>query len=168
MFLKVRFLAKPKRINSLWSFGLTKSFIDIYHSVHSAGVLQNARKNAPFQSTLIYAIFSPKNPAHPSLIHVSICFKVVYVCMVEEPNQSQPSISVLGCFFLSIIPVRPRTLRRIFFATPKLFFPKSVIFFTICAEKVCYKVCNMYYKVCNMRYKVSNMCYKLCNKNFLI
>ena len=25
-FLKVRFLAKPKRINSLWSFGLTKSF----------------------------------------------------------------------------------------------------------------------------------------------
>ena len=26
-FLKVRFLAKPKRINSLWSFGLTKSFI---------------------------------------------------------------------------------------------------------------------------------------------
>ena len=26
-FLKVRFLAKPKRINSLWSFGLTKSFV---------------------------------------------------------------------------------------------------------------------------------------------
>ena len=100
MFLKVRFLAKPKRINSLWSFGLTKSFIDIYHSVHSAGVLQNARKNAPFQSALIYAIFSPKNPAHPSLIHVSICFQVVYVCIVEASNQSQPSISVLGCFFV--------------------------------------------------------------------
>ena len=126
MFLKVRFLAKPKRINSLWSFGLTKSFvfnrrlaaarhspselglcarlaqtfIDIYHSVHSAGVLQNARKNAPFQSTLIYAIFSPKTPAHPSLIHVSICFQVVYVCIVEASNQSQPSISVLGCFFV--------------------------------------------------------------------
>ena len=49
-----------------------------------------------------------------------------------------------------------------------MFFSKSVIFFTICAEKVCYKVCNMYYKVCNMRYKVSNMCYKVCNKNFLI
>ena len=74
--------------------------IDIYHSVHSAGVLQNARKNAPFQSALIYAIFFPKNPAHPSLIHVSICFQVVYVCMVEEPNQSQPSISVLGWFFV--------------------------------------------------------------------
>ena len=33
--------------------------------------------------------------------------------------------------------------------------------FIICAEKVCYKVCNMYYKLCNM-------CYKLCNKNFLV
>ena len=27
MFLKVRFLAKPKRASSLWSFVLTKSFI---------------------------------------------------------------------------------------------------------------------------------------------
>ena len=33
--------------------------------------------------------------------------------------------------------------------------------FIICAEKVCYKPCNMYYKL-------SNMCYKLCNKNFLV
>ena len=33
--------------------------------------------------------------------------------------------------------------------------------FIICAEKVCYKPCNMYYKLCNM-------CYKLCNKNLLI
>ena len=40
--------------------------------------------------------------------------------------------------------------------------------FIICAEKVCYKPCNMYYKLCNMCYKLSNMCYKLCNKNFLI
>ena len=55
-----------------------------------------------------------------------------------------------------------------FFAIPELFVPNSVIFFTICAEKVCYKLCNMYYKVCNMRYKVSNMCYKVCNKNFLL
>ena len=64
--------------------------------------------------------------------------------------------------------LKSQILRRIIFAIPKLFFPKSWIFFTICAEKVCYKVRNMYYKVCNMRYKVSNMCYKLCNKNFLI
>ena len=26
-FLKVRFLAKPKRASSLWSYGLTKSFV---------------------------------------------------------------------------------------------------------------------------------------------
>ena len=49
-----------------------------------------------------------------------------------------------------------------------MFFPKSLTFFTICAEKVCYKLCNMYYKLCNMCYKVSNMYYKVCNKNFLI
>ena len=49
-----------------------------------------------------------------------------------------------------------------------MFFSKSVIFFTTCTEKVCYKLANMYYKVCNMCYKVSNMYYKLCNKNFLI
>ncbi len=68
-----------------------------------------------------------------------------------------------------------RSLRQIFFYVRKKNFPNPVIFFTICAEKVYYKVCNMYYKlcnmyykVCNMRYKVSNMCYKLCNKNFLI
>ena len=60
------------------------------------------------------------------------------------------------------------SLRQIFFYVRKTNFPNPVIVFTICAEKVCYKVCNMYYKVCNMRYKVSNMCYKLCNKNFLI
>ena len=97
-----RFLAMAEYSSKLelCSFGLTKTFIDIYHSVHSAGVLQNARKNAPFQSALIYAIFSPKNPAHPSPSYVSICLKVVYVCIVEEPNQSQPSISVLGCFFI--------------------------------------------------------------------
>ena len=47
-----------------------------------------------------------------------------------------------------------RSLRRIFFAIRKKIFPKPVIVFTICAEKVCYKV--------------SNTCYKVCNKNYLI
>ena len=135
--------------------------------MHSAGVLQNARKNAPFQSALIYAIFSPKNPAYPSPIHVSICFQVVYVCIVEEPNPSQPSISVLGCFF--VYNTRPTMKSEAdIVCYPREIAPKSVIFFTICAEKFCYKACNMYYKVCNMRYKVSNMCDKVCNKNFLI
>ena len=58
--------------------------------------------------------------------------------------------------------------RRIFFALPVIIFPACLTFFTICVEKVCYKLCNMYYKLCNMRYKLSNMCYKVCNKNFLI
>ena len=50
----------------------------------------------------------------------------------------------------------------------KMFFANPLKVFTICAEKVCYKLCNMYYKLCNMCYKLSNMCYKVCNKNFLI
>ena len=42
-----------------------------------------------------------------------------------------------------------RSLRQIFFAIPETFLPKSLIFFTICAEKVCYKVSNTCYKLCN-------------------
>ena len=42
------------------------------------------------------------------------------------------------------------------------------MFFTICADIFCYKLCNMYYKLCNMCYKLSNMRYKLCNKKYLI
>ena len=59
-------------------------------------------------------------------------------------------------------------MTRLFLTCRKLFFPFYMILFTICAEKVCYKVCNMYYKLCNKRYKLSNMCYKVCNKNYLI
>ena len=51
--------------------------------------------------------------------------------------------------------------RQIFFAIRKKIFPKPVIFFTICAGKVYYKLANIYYKLCNA-------CYKVCNKNFLI
>ena len=61
-----------------------------------------------------------------------------------------------------------RISKQIIFAKSLNFFPCSVIFFTIYAEKVCYKLANMYYELCNMCYKLSNMCYKLCNKNFLI
>lgn len=57
--------------------------------------------------------------------------------------------------------------RQIFFATPLENFPKPLIFFTICAGKVYYKLANIYYKLCNARYKVYNKRYKLCNKNFL-
>ena len=58
-------------------------------------------------------------------------------------------------------------MTRLFLTSRKLFFPFSLIVFTICAEKVCYKLCNMYYKLCNMRYNLSNMCYKVCNKTIL-
>ena len=61
-----------------------------------------------------------------------------------------------------------RSLRLIPFAKPQKIYPKPVMFFTICAEKVCYKLANIYYKLCNARYKVSNMRYKVCNKNSLI
>ena len=61
-----------------------------------------------------------------------------------------------------------RISRQIFFAKPLQFFPNLALFFTICAEKVCYKLANMYYKVCNTYYKLCNKRYKLCNKNYLI
>ena len=40
--------------------------------------------------------------------------------------------------------------------------------FIICAEKVCYKLCNGRYKLSNTCYKLCNAYYKLCNKNYLI
>ena len=55
-----------------------------------------------------------------------------------------------------------------FFTMSEIFFPKPDTFFTICAEKVCYKLCNAYYKLCNTYYKVCNTCYKVCNKNYPI
>ena len=65
-------------------------------------------------------------------------------------------------------PLPLRISRQIFFAKPLEIFPKPVIFFTACAEKVYYKLANAYYKLCNARYKVSNKRYKVCNKNSLI
>ena len=125
-------------------------------------------EKCPFPIGAYIRNFFPEKPSTPvtnSCIYLFSSGLRVYSWGVK-PVTTQHFCA--GLFFLSIIPVRPRTLRRIFFAIPKLFVPNSVIFFTICAGKVCYKVCNMYYKVCNMRYKVSNMCYKVCNKNFLI
>ena len=55
-----------------------------------------------------------------------------------------------------------------FFTMSEIFFLKPNTFFTICAEKVCYKLANIYYKLCNTYYKVSNTCYKVCNKNYPI
>ena len=54
------------------------------------------------------------------------------------------------------------------FTMSKMFFANPLKIFTICAEKVCYKLANMRYKLANARYKVCNMRYKVCNKNSLI
>ena len=49
-----------------------------------------------------------------------------------------------------LLPAYPlRVLRQIFFAIRKKNYPKPVIVFTICAEKVYYKVSNTCYKLCN-------------------
>ena len=61
-----------------------------------------------------------------------------------------------------------KILCRPFFIVRQIISPFCLIFFTICADKVCYKVSNMCYKLCNMYYKLCNMHYKLCNKNFFI
>ena len=121
--------------------------------------------------------YTQKNPPkNHSTLHSTI-YSFVYKQFGAERFDAQTfqqlvttRLQILDCdgFIFSHPYPSAHIHRQIFFAIPKLFFPKSWIFFTICAGKVCYKVCNMYYKVCNMRYKVSNMCYKLCNKNFLI
>ena len=67
-------------------------------------------------------------------------------------------------------PLRPKRpiSRRIIFAMPVMFFANPLKVFTICADKVCYKLANMRYKLANTCYKVCNKRYKVCNKNFLI
>ena len=47
-------------------------------------------------------------------------------------------------------PFQCAPMPEIVFIIPKQIFPSCLIIFIICAEKVCYKLCNMYYKVCNM------------------
>ena len=104
------------------------------------------------------------------LLFIHLYISILMLNGLKRKPFSNPSPNTgLWRVYFSLVPYPSfHNHRQIFFAIPETFLPKSLIFFTICAEKVCYKVCNMYYKVCNMRYKVSNMCYKLCNKNFLI
>ena len=60
------------------------------------------------------------------------------------------------------------TITEIFLISSVMFFPFCLIFFTICAEKVCYKICNGRYKLSNTCYKLCNTYYKVCNKKYLI
>ena len=92
--------------------------------------------------------------------------------MTNEEHRKRPQELGQVIDFLSIqillSYVTGCTITERVFICSEIFFAKSVIFFILCAEKVCYKVCNMRYKVSNTCYKVCNTCYKLCNKNYLI
>ena len=46
-------------------------------------------------------------------------------------------------------PYSVSTFSELFFPFSLIIFSSSLIVFTICAEKVCYKVCNKRYKLCN-------------------
>ena len=65
-FLKVQFLAKPKRINSLWSFGLTQSF------------------GFALACTKIRAIRGQKTPRYPKVFSPPI--RVFYPRKTRQPS----------------------------------------------------------------------------------
>ena len=78
--------------------------------------------------------------------------------MTNEEHRKRPQELGQVIDFLSIqillSYVTGCTITEKIYICSEIFFAKSVIFFILCAEKVCYKVCNT--------------CYKLCNKNYLI
>ena len=104
-------------------------------------------------------------------IEIIDCF-LFFSNMTNEEHRKRPQELGQVIDFLSIqillSYVTGCTITEKIYICSEIFFAKSVIFFTLCAEKVCYKVCNMRYKVSNTCYKVCNTCYKLCNKNFLM
>ena len=122
----------------------------------------------------LYAFFYPGKTLQLFIfVLIWLCFSDLILKGLRSKPFSNPSQSPISWAYA----IRPFTAdavenvkfwSRYFLLSPIYFFSKSWIIFTICAEKVCYKVCNTYYKVCNMYYKVSNMRYKLCNKNFHI
>ena len=128
------------------------------------------REIALLRRILYTHFFTPKNPSSLHNLRYLIEHKHFttegFAAQTLQQPFSNPSPTIHRLFVSPTLP--PRITRRIFFALPVIIFTACLTFFTICAEKVCYKLANMYYKVCNMCYKVSNTCYKLCNKNFLI
>ena len=124
------------------------------------------REIALLRRILYTHFFTPKNPSSLHKLRYLIEHKHLTTEGFAAQTLQQPVTNYTPPFCL---PYPSASIaRRIFFALPVIIFPACLTFFTICAEKVCYKLANMYYKVCNMCYKVSNICYKLCNKNFLI
>ena len=118
----------------------------------------------------IRIFFTPKTlqPSTGSINYLYESELGVYGC--DTPTRHNPAQKDIAQIAKNIqLPAFPLGIsRQMFCAKSLIFFPNPALFFTICAEKVCYKLANMYYKVCNMCYKVSNTRYKLCNKNFLI
>ena len=124
------------------------------------------REIALLRRILYTHFFTPKNPSVLHNLRYLIEHKHLTAEWFAAQTLQQPVTNYTPPFCLPTLP--PRITRRIFFALPVIIFTACLTFFTICAEKVCYKLANMYYKLCNMCYKVSNTRYKLCNKNFLI
>ena len=124
------------------------------------------REIALLRRILYTHFFTPKNPSSLHNLRYLIEHKHLTTEGFAAQTLQQPVTNYTPPFCL---PYPSASIaRRIFFALPVIIFTACLTFFTICAEKVCYKLANMYYKVCNTCYKVSNICYKLCNKNFLI
>ena len=116
-------------------------------------------------------IFLPRKTLQPSTGSINYLYESelgVYGC--DTPTRHNPAQKDIAQIAKNIqLPAFPLGIsRQMFFAKSLIFFPNPALFFTICAEKVCYKLANMYYKVCNTYYKLCNKRYKLYNKNYLI
>ena len=124
------------------------------------------REIALLRRILYTHFFTPKNPSALHKLRYLIEHKHLTTEGFAAQTLQQPVTNYTPPFCLPY-PSAP-IARRIFFALPEIICPACLTFFTICAEKVCYKLANMYYKVCNTYYKLCNKRYKLYNKNYLI
>ena len=116
-------------------------------------------------------IFLPRKTLQSCTVSINYLYESelgVYGC--DTPTRHNPAQKDIAQIAKNIqLPAFPLGIsRQMFFAKSLIFIPNPALFFTICAEKVCYKLANMYYKVCNMYYKLCNKRYKLYNKNYLI
>ena len=135
-------------------------WIDITVALASAliGTYIPAASSPPKPPPLYTHFFTPKNPSTQHYSRYPIKYQTNK--SDELKTQTRHNLAfVLGWGQDSSLKI---------FSSQEKVFTFCLIFFTICAEKVCYKVCNACYKVSNTCYKVCNTCYKLCNKNFLI
>ena len=124
--------------------GIYSNFFTLFYVTSPAVRCRSRMQKKHF----LYAFFYPKKPFNPTVLRISICILEEYGWMVWSAKQSQPFIAQLP--WKVRLPAYPlRSLRQLFLAKPLKVFPKPVIVFTICAEKVCYKVANICYKLCN-------------------